>query len=155
VIHSFPRVDEIRDEMLTGRAPKSNFFFTELQEPMSCRNLRGTIDTITPMNLPSDRRKVKIVLGSPKNSIKGERSARNSSFDSLHRGKSVKNQIMNDFEKSLESRIKKSERMFNATANVLKQTEESRERMRETWARKEEKWSQTIHKVAKQKQVKV
>jgi len=155
VLHSFPYgVDEIRDGTLTGRAAKSNFFFTEVPEPMSCRNLRSP-NEITPINASPDRKKVRIIVGSPKASIARERSGRKSSLETLNRVKSIKNQIMNDFEKSLESRIKKSERMFNASATAFKQAEEQKERLRETWAKKEEKWMKTLAILAKQKQVKV
>lgn len=141
---------------------KLNFFFTELPDTITgsqTNRMRDYVsESLTPMSLSNEKKKTRqyVTFDKLSTSRKGDKTTRTSRNSSLeHEGMNTKNKFMQNFDKVLEERIKKSERMFNASATLLRQQDENRSRLTDMWAKKEEKWQQAMRKLEIKKKGKV
>jgi len=131
---------------------KNDFFLTELAGSYSCkpRDLRSA-DLTTKNRL--DKGSLHGELSS--NGGRKRNHRRSGSMDTLPEDGSVKGELMNQFERSLEKRIKESERLLNASVIVVKKDQEYREKLREEWEVKAKKWTKAIARLKKERKMKV
>ena len=149
-------LEQIRQDGNKSVAEKKlNFFFTELPDTMTPGNqtnrMRDYVNgSLTPMSLSLEKKKTRqyVTFDKLSTSKKGDKTTRTSRNSSLEQeGMNTKHKFMQNFDKALEERIKKSERMFNASATLLRQQDENRTRLNDMWAKKEEKWQQAMKKL--------
>ncbi len=158
-------LDQMRQDGNRSVAEKKlNFFFTELPDTITgtgsqTNRMRDYVnEALTPMSLSLEKKKTRqyVTFDKLSTSRKGEKTTRTSRNSSLEQeGFNTKNKFMQNFDKALEERIKKSERMFNASATLLRQQDENRSRLNDIWAKKEEKWHDAMKKLEVKKKGKV
>jgi len=132
---------------------KNNFFLTELGGSYSCKVPRDLRSAEVTTKNRQDKGSLAAELSS--NGTKKKSQRRSGSMDTLPEDSTIKGELMNKFERSLERRIKESERLLNAAGKVIKEDEEYRKKLREEWEKKAKRWAKAVDKLKKQRKMKV